>query len=105
MRVTNHLLLVVVIRERNRRLTVAQRDDAGFLDLLERGGFLCLSKGRQGERGNQGSTDGETVHGRILLANWREALKTAVSKEKVIRSRERGKAEKHPSKRPEVMAS
>jgi hypothetical protein len=52
MRVTDDLLLVVVIREGNRGFAVAEGDGAGVLDLFQGQGFLGL--GRQ----NSGSSSG-----------------------------------------------
>jgi hypothetical protein len=52
MRITDDLLLVVVIREGNRRFAVAEGDGAGVLDLFQGQGFLRLS------RQNSGSTQG-----------------------------------------------
>jgi hypothetical protein len=40
LRVADDLLLVVVVRERDRRLPMPQGDDPGFLDLLQRTGQI-----------------------------------------------------------------
>jgi hypothetical protein len=70
-RIADGLLLVVEVGERDRRLTVTDRDGAGLLDLLQRAGeFLRL--GGQGDagddRGNDGSNDGAgMLHRKILL--------------------------------------
>src|SRR5207248_4739604 len=63
LRVTDDLLLVVIIGEGDRRLAVPHRDDAALLDLLQSAGQLLRRRRERNDAEEQGDRETAAVHG------------------------------------------